>query len=428
MTSIVIHALHLLGAGVGFWLISRLARSMASDRLVLAAAAGLSLMMALFMLRVSAPDIWFQDFTDAYLAAGRAVLGGPQALRPLLEQGVDGFVNLPLAAYLFAPFALLPTGAASLAFFALGVAATLAAWRMIARRYGLDREAQALSLFALSAFGPLIYSLREGNTSHILLPPLIVGLGLAAARRDFAAGAVFAAAAIIKPPLMLIGVYYFVRGRFRVVAGGLVLCALSAALSLLIFGWDMHVLWLSEFGAYGGQPMPGYNSQSIASALARFELGPASYRDWTPHALAPALSALGMAMVLGLAVLGAWASLRRDATTPSAPPREDLEPLLVLTFVCMAGTVSWSHYYVWLLPAFAWLFARARAQARSEIPPLALLAAFGLAAPAEFLGAPLAAGAFGPLSGLLASHLLIGGLVCFALLIQARRREGVTPA
>ena len=103
---------HVVGGVAGFWLIARMARSTLSDRRFWVVTGLLTVGMGLFLLSISEPPRFFKDFYTAYFAAGEAVLTGPEALRPQLEKGVNGFVNLPIVAYLFAPFALLPFGAA----------------------------------------------------------------------------------------------------------------------------------------------------------------------------------------------------------------------------------------------------------------------------------------------------------------------------
>lgn len=417
--SYVINATHVVGAVTGFWLIARLSRSSISDLLFWVVTVMLSAGMGLFLLQVSIPSQLFKDFYNAYLTAGSAVLSGPGALRPLLEKGVLGFVNLPIVAYLFAPFTVLSYRAAGIVMFGIGGVATLLAWALLRWRYGFDRTESGITLFALSAFGPLAYSLREGNTSHIILLGLIIGFILASARWDFMAGAIFAAAAVIKPPLALIGVYYLLRGRFRIVAAAIALGGFVIALSILVFGWDMHLVWLRAFAAYSGQPMTGYNDQSIASALLRYERGVSSYRDWTPDSPSQLYYLLNLGLILMLAAIG-WRAARRPQAATS-PLSEDIEPAMVLAFICVASTVSWSHYYVWLLPGLALLFLASRRDPGARQLRPWVWTAFALAAPAIFLAPSLERGVYGHVvSSVLVSYLLIAGLLTYALLIKLR--------
>lgn len=403
---------HIAFALIGVWGIARMSRTALSTVSLFAVTLALCAVMALYVFMISEPPNLFEDFKTAYLAAGRAVLAGPSALAPELELGAHGFVNIPIVAYLFSPFALLPARLASLAFLLVGAVSVLAAWHLLCRHYRFDRTEAAISLFLVACFGPLLYSVREGNTSHILLVAIIGGLVLSRGRKDFSAGAAFAAAAIIKPPLLLIGVYYACRGRWKVAAGGLALCSGVALLSVALFGWDMHVLWFQQFREYAGDPMPGYNAQSLATAASRFVLGPESFLNWDPQPL-PDLVRLGvLAGTFGLLALGVATGIRAR----NIPEREDLELSLLLAFICIASTVSWSHYYVWLLPGFAFVYARLKdAGTKTWLIP-ASIAAFALAMPAEYLGTHGASGIQGVVSGVVVSHLLWGGLIFYAVL------------
>jgi len=411
VNSLALNALHLLGAGAGVWVILRPAPS----RLAFwGKALACCVLMALFLLKVSAPGPVFEDFTDAYWAAGRAVLVGPDALRPLFEQGVSGFVNLPVLAYLFAPFGLLPEKAAAYAFFALGGASVLWAWRLLGQRYAYDDRASALALFALSAFGPLIYSLREGNTSHMLLAVLIWAMGLVAARKDYAAGLAFGFCALIKPPLLLLGIYALARGRWKVVASGAAICVFAALLSVLVFGLDMHLLWIDRFRDFSAEPMAAYNAQSFASFAARLQHGYRHLMDWQPRALAPAFLVVAYALTLTAFLACVLAVRHWRAHAPKEDANEDYGLILILTFICIAATVSWSHYFVWLVPAFAFLAERLRHA--PQRPRVALAVAALLTAPGIFRGQFMESGGFEPFTALLASHLLIGGVIVLALL------------
>ncbi len=374
--------------------------------------------IAALQMRVSAPDVWFEDFISAYWPAAHAVLQGPDALRAEFAKGVFGYVNLPIVAYLFAPLGALAPKPAALVFFGIGIGAVLAAWRLMRVLFSLSDRDSALLLLGLSAYGPLAYSLKEGNTSHIVLAALLGGLLAIRTRRDLLGGALLALAAILKPALLLLGFLYALRGRWRVALAGAGVCAAVAGASLLVFGWDTHRLWYDAVIApYAGRPVPAFNAQSFAAAFTRQETGLPGLLLWEPVEV----SALGKGAATGAALvllaLGAAAALA--ARRRGGADTLEIEALMVIAFVCAASTLSWSHYYVWLVPAFVTALRASSAWTR-RLAAGALI----IALPGEFLSPAMRDGAYGPLTNVLTSHLLLAGVATFLALARLRYGGG----
>lgn len=420
---------HLLGLGLGVMFIADLARRNAPDRLFWGAVAGASLLMAAFVFQVSEPLARFDDFTTVYWIAGSAALQGTDAVAALFGDGVTGFVNIPILAYLFAPFALFPPLPAALLFTGLGILATLFSWRALTHAAELDRHGAALLLFLFAAFGPLLYSLREGNTSHFVLALVAWAFLLVRERKDLAAGALLGAAALIKLPLLLFGVYFALRGRWLVAAGGASVVAAVGLASLAVFGWDSHVQWYeTSIAPFARNPIPALNVQSIAGALARLELGPSSVLDWTPHELSPEfrlVASLLTLVVVALAAASAVAPRPKTAQPVSRGVAHETEYLIVLMLACIVSTLSWSHYYTWALMPIAFFVGRTPH--------------FPAALPARVMGwiaialaaAPMAHLSFGNAmleelnARLGTSRLLAGGLILLGLLVWSRWRMRV---
>jgi hypothetical protein len=418
---LIVNSLFYASTAAGVFLIYRLTRSDRDARVKWAATIALSLLIFGFVFAVSAPHPPFLDFTKAYWRAGRDVLQGWEGLRPLYE-GAHGFVNLPIVALIFTPFAPFPKLAAALLFFALGLATVVYVWRRVTAAYAFTPLEQHLSLFLIAAFGPLVYSLREGNTSHLLLAPLFLGVLDLRARRDFRAGALFALAAIIKPPLLVLGVLAFLRGRWHVVAGGAAALLCTLAASVLAFGWDAHMVWLDTIvGPFARGSVPSFNAQSLASIASRIDLGPSTYWQFDPVPLQPLSRASVLLATLALLAGAVWAAApwRRKAVSPDA---FEGEVMLAILFALLAGGLSWSHYFAWALLPAAWLWAHVRAGDAERRLRHVMLAGFILGAPAVFESWRMVLGTYAPFSWLLMSHLGIAGLLVFAACLTVRRR------
>lgn len=369
--------------------------------------------------RMSDPPVLFEDFRSAYWEAGVAVWNGLDRFGTVYERGTDGFVNIPVVAFLFAPFGLLDERVAAVIFTLLGILAAAASWLVLSRHYSLSRRDAAVLAIAFALFGPMLYSLREGNLSHFLLLGLCGALACLASSRHFTAGLLLGVIAVLKPSLGLIGIYFLLRGQWRVVAGGAVVCIGAVLLSLAIFGWEMNLLWYEQAVApFAAGPVPGFNAQSIPAFVARFETGLPGLTDWGAHTLSAAgrIWAAGLAALVGLLFLAAC--VRKGWRPPEARVIE-LELLLVVAVSCAVSSLSWSHYYVWLLPAFVWAWKQTEDEAKAR---WAVLAAFVLSAPLEFLSTQMAMGRFEPVTNILTSHLMIGGLILLGVLLRMRWR------
>ena len=426
MQSLIVNGLHLAGAIIGFLVIYRLSSPAEPQwRLwpfTLLSGAG----MATFIFMSSQPalEYLFWDFRYCYWLAGNLIWQGPAAL----SGAYDGvlFVNIPIVAYLFAPFGLLDPMPASIVFTALGFVAAWYIWKLLVRMFELNRRESALLCFALCVFGPLVYVLKVGNTSHFMLVLLLVGLLMARSGKDLSAGALFGIATVIKPSLLLIGVLYFLRGRWLVVAGGAAVVTGSALLSLLVFGWDMHVYWYeTAIQPFLSDPVLAFSNQALGGMVARFESENLDLVNFAPYEISPFGKLITQALTLTLIAGMVFAVWRSGRFLRVANQDMELEVLMLLALSLSISALSWPHYHIWLLPAIVLLWTRTR---RGE--PLAPLrwptvATFTLLAGTVFVSHSMTLGRFGPLSNFIVSHWLWGALGALILLgIVRSQREG----
>jgi alpha-1,2-mannosyltransferase len=419
--SLGVNGAHLILAVAGFYVIQKVANPAKQDQRLWPVTLTLSALAATFLFFVSDPVYAFQDFRQAYWQAGATIWGGPQRLSGIFQTNVFGFVNLPIISYFFAPFGLLEERLAGVLFSIICGVALLYAWDATARMLSFDREQRALSLFALAVYGPLIHSLRQANASHLVLAMIVWALMCARAGRSLWSGAGFGFAALIKPPLLLIGAYFLLRGRWKIVLGGTAVLSAATVLSIAVFGWALHVVWYETcIKPFVGGVVVAFNAQSVASLFARFEVGPEMLWNWTPDVnwapYVPSSLTKAVIYIASLALIGMafWACRKGKAQI-------EIELALVLALICLISSLSWSHYFVWLLPGFAILFVRTGRESDTPEFRWIFLAAFALAAPAQFLSAPMATGIY-PGTMLLTSHLAIAGIIVFALLCKLRSR------
>jgi len=419
-----IYLLHAVLLGAGLWLLyaARFRDRPSPWRQI--AVGAICVVGALYTYSVGEPKRPFGDFQDAYYPAGVAVLLDRASLGEVMADGVLGFVNLPIIAYLFAPFAILDIERASILFLVLGAGATAAAWYGITRLVGLERRDAAALLLLFATFGPLHNSIKEGNTSHVVLLVVVAALLLLQRRRDFLAGSLLALAAAVKLPLSLLGVYFLLSARWKVVAGGAATLLCLAAVSLALFGRDMHVQWFDAFVLSSSESkILAFNAQSVQAFFGRLETGGEYLQSWDARVVGETAALAGnltVVLLYGVAVAVCVLPRGRAAARADAMRAELLDCCIVIALACVTSPLSWSHYYTWLLLPLAALLREWDQELLGVKGALSFVALVAVAAPVFFMQAAATSWVY---SSVAVSHLLLGGVVLLGALCAARLRE-----
>jgi alpha-1,2-mannosyltransferase len=307
--------------------------------------------------QVSEPPDLFSDFYKAYFPAAEYLWEqGLSATWPLTEAAAGGFVNIPILAWLFVPLVPLGEEAAGWAFLAMGAAAALAAWALLTRMGHAQAKVAAPLLFLGLVNGPMINSLREGNTTHIILLLLVLALLLWRSRWDYVAGLVLGVCAVIKLPLLLFGAYFLLRGKWRVVLGGMTSTATAVLLSLAAYGLQGNIDWYRDsVEPFLGGVIPAFNVQSIDGFLVRLWTGESRLHDWDPmlpSTLHKVLRHILFLLIYGSALWLGWRNRRAEpvpALSGEQSARDTLEFVLVINLAIVTSPISWTHYYLLLL-------------------------------------------------------------------------------
>jgi hypothetical protein len=320
---------------------------------LLAIVGGGAIHLALWPL--SEPPTLFSDFMKAYwVAAEHLWRGGLDAGYPFTIRG--NWSNFPLVAWFFVPLVPLGREAAGWAYLLIGVGATIAAWAMLARFARLRGPLAAALAFLFLVNGPLLNSLREGNSTHLILLLMVAALVFWERGREFAAGVALGICAVVKLPLLLFGIYFLARRRWNIVAGGVAAMGLTALISLAIFGLAGHFAWFEEaVQPYLGHALPAFNVQSIDGFLIRLSTGVNELLYWGPIEPSPMhkVARYGLfATLLGGFAWLAWRAENRRRVVPGAGaprPQDLLQFCAVLTLALVISPISWTHYYLLLL-------------------------------------------------------------------------------
>ena len=273
-----------------------------------------------------------------YRQAGQDVLHG---FSPYRDTGGLPFTYPPAAAYLAGVFALLPAWLGAAVFAGANLAAYALVVVLVARRLGMPRSHQFVWLGAGLALAPLERHLSLGQVNLMLMGLVVIDLLALPARGR---GVLIGLAAAVKVVPGVFVLLLLVRGERAASARALAVAATITGLAAVIdpsasglyFG---QLLW--DPVRVGGVTYP--DNQSLEGVLAR-ALATNAPPSWATLPV--------QLLALALAVLAA-----RRAQAAQA----HVGALVCLALgALLASPVSWSHHWVWVVPAGMWLWVRAQ--------------------------------------------------------------------
>ena len=335
------------------------------------------------------------------------------------------FVNLPIVAVLFSPLSGLSPIPARAVFTMAGAAAVSATGWLLLRTAGVSGwRANALAA-VLFLNGPLYYSARLGNLSHLLLLPLVLALRALVSGREHTGRRV-------------------ARSRLRDQAADAAVPALFDPAAALDGGGDDGVHYSSGRG--GLNPVARHRVASHLAAGLRDRVRRASARrlqrpvdqrsaratgctwhttDWRPLDLAPgfAWAHYGLTAICVFAVLAVCGRVGRPATEAGWWS----EWSLVLILALLASPITWTHYYcVLLIPLTLYIGGKIAVPDRPAWA--AAIAAAGLIVSLPVvLPRPTYAPVVVLTERVLLSHYVGGAIALLGILLIGMRRSVVKP-
>jgi hypothetical protein len=383
-----------------------------------------ALIMGVVMLALAEPLRHpFEDFIESYYNGGQTFLASRAQVETLYRNGVNGFVNIPIVAAQFAPFALLPKHAAAWLYLGLGLLVVFAAFRLLATGAQLQFRERCILAVLMLGNGPLMNSLKEGNTSHFALYALALALLWMHKSRSAPAGAVLGLVTVLKLPLALFAIWGVLRARWRFASAMVGVLAFTVLASVSEFGLGAQLVWYRHFvAAASKQPLGAFNVQCFPAALLRVTRARQVMCSWDPVTVAPwsriAATLCSAALLAGFAGLVLWSHRRTaEKDTTLRHQRLSLEFSMVCLLACCTTPLAWSHYYCWaLLPIAHALSPNGALSGPSKALKVAWIVAIGMVSlpvawpwctPRGWLALPYS---------LCVSHYLFGALLMLGLL------------
>lgn len=173
-----------------------------------------------------------------YLTAAERFTAGEDLYRE--ADGKMPFKYAPASAALFAPFTLLDRRAAVAVWNALSVAALIAAGHLassIFRRFGPTRPWPWAAVVATAALLPaLAFEMFYSQVDVAQMVLILLAADGAERGRRWGPGLALTTAVLLKPPAIVVGLYFLVRRKWGVIGAGLVTTAAAMGLVALRYG------------------------------------------------------------------------------------------------------------------------------------------------------------------------------------------------
>ena len=284
-------------------------------------------------------DYWKQTDATVYQAAGLAVRHQPAGLYTLrLGVAKQPFTYTPFAALLFAVASLLPFAGWQVVLAVLTIAllpvVAYQALGIAGRPAGMARAAAAFAIGAVSLWlEPVAMTLFFGQINVVLLALVVGDLALPDRTRGKGIG-IGLAAAVKLTPLIFIA-YLLLTRRVRAAAVSGLTFAATIGLGFALLPHASAVYWGGQFGQPGSTPFHLLNQSLYGAILRLTHAGHHAHRYWLAAALVIALVGLGTSVVAS----------RRG--------HELLGLVTCAATSLLVSPVSWSHHYVYVIPAFA---------------------------------------------------------------------------
>ena len=301
----------------------------------------------------------FEDFDKTYYPAGQLIrrdptllyrgrirMDGPQG-HPML--GPARFVNIPIVAWLFAPFTIVALPRAGQLWFLVNLASSLACLLLLQHRISpcsSRRRFWVTALFLSS--GPLMHALNMGQTTPLMFLLLLLSERCLHRGREVPAGLWLGLASVLKAPPLLFIPYLAMRHRWRAAASGITCVLIVTTLSVACHGLTLHDEYLQKIVLPAvGADLPAHYNQSLGGALARgFSDADLLSREWIE--LPSGMQSIKWLVIIGLFFGTAWIVASPAKSTDRE--RESLELGAVLCLALLVAPFTWVHYAIWLIP------------------------------------------------------------------------------
>ncbi len=201
-----------------------------------------------------------------------------------------------------------------------------------------------LAVFSLTT--PLYYTAFLNQTHPLILFATILAIFLASRKQHILAGFALAVAATIKITPAIIVIYWLISGKRKSAGSFLAWWVSLNILTLLIFGVEISLDYLSNLNRISNVLLVSYNNQSLVAWLYSNSYNPSEILNWRMFSLPVTGKILGYGL-LGLVVGCCIRAYRQKINNPNLLESTCVSVLLVASTIFTS--IAWTHYYIILV-------------------------------------------------------------------------------
>jgi alpha-1,2-mannosyltransferase len=261
------------------------------------------------------------------------------------------FVHWPLVAALGRPFARMPFETTARVWLAVS---TLAMWcgllfalRLYAPSW-LRAPTLGLTLLVLAAFEPIRYALWLGQTTPVVFALTLLALHLARMGKPLRAGFILAIPAFLKLTPMIFGLVWLARRRTRATLALVIGFAILTISSIVSMGVEAHFTYARRIAEIGAHTLVAYNNHSLSAVLSRPFQEAIECTQWRIVPQVP--WARPCAAVAALVISSTAVLVLRSKQPLDGAVKDDLVEGLSMVAMLLLPSISWTHYFVFLVP------------------------------------------------------------------------------
>jgi hypothetical protein len=206
-----------------------------------------------------------------------------------------------------------------------------------------------LALLLVFTLEPIHVSLQLGQVDFVILFLIAVTFWAYKGGRNIMVGVCLALAAMIKLSPAVLIIYFLWKREFSIFVSAVITALMVGILSWLMVGSEAIMFFSTSILPALLKGSAFFQNQSLNGFFSRLFADPGLYYSLQEFPSIPQVRTLSTLASLALVAMGAFVTRKRISRNSL---RFDLEFSLVIVTMLLGSTISWEHYFTWLLLPF----------------------------------------------------------------------------